>query len=183
MSNTIGIAMKDEKSKTEMMAKLKTMPGETDAERLEYCLNAGMQSAKLSGKSYESMVDKVRTSQSRTLDLLVSTLTAADVEHETALAEKDHEIVALEDELRILWQEKKKDGMLLDQAQTTVDALNAKIAAMEKELNLKDELITSLQAAQKKQESQSAYEADVRARLKEIEARLQKMSGEQLSLL
>ena len=47
MSNTIGIAMKDEKSKIEMMAKLKTMPGETDAERLEYCLNAGMQSAKL----------------------------------------------------------------------------------------------------------------------------------------
>ncbi len=179
MSNTIGIAMKDEKSKIEMMAKLKTMPGETDAERLEYCLNAGMQSAKLNGKSYESMVDKVRILQARTLDLLINTLTTADVEHETTLAEKDHEIVALEEEIKTLRQEKTNESMMLDKAQTTIDALNEKITAMEKELSMKDALIVSLQAAQ----TQSSYEADIRACLEVIEAHLQKMSGEQLSFV
>jgi len=183
MSSTIGIAVKDEKSKTEMMGQFKTLPGETDADRLRFCLNAALQSAKLSGKPYESLVEKVRASQGRTIDLLVSTLMASDVEYENKLAEKDRTIVAQEEEIRTLKQEKKNALMSMEQAKSTIADLKTNIESMEKALATKEELIASLRNAQNYHDSQVSHEADINARLKVIEDKLQAINGAQLSFI
>ena len=128
----------------EMHIKLSRVPGGTLCDKLDYCLDAGLEAATLIPQHQDVMRD-IRMSHKRTEDIILGTLQKTNATNEDALAQKDRTITALQNELGTLRK------TISDQA-NQISAIKIERANLEKQVKIlgeslaaKDKLIAVLQ--------------------------------------
>ena len=141
MRATFGINVQDADQRQQLFVMLRQMPGQTDLERLQYCLKAGLESIMLNPAQSEKMKE-IRESFQRAEDIIVGILQSANVAYEKALAEKDavisaqsSEITKLEKTIATQVDQLNKMREMLSQQEGELDRLKAALEKKDAALN------------------------------------------------
>lgn len=179
MSVTIGISVRNNEEKNELSAKLKKIPGETDQERLEYCLNSVLSTQNVTG-NHKELLQAVRDVHEHMLDIILGELEQVDIRYEQNISNKQKSIDALahqvEDLQAINLELNKKISELTDENMK----LHNQVLELCAKLSDSDDLRRVLQTQLAQEKNNPVDKAtDLVAQLKEIISDIRKAPPEQ----
>lgn len=169
-----------------MFALLRQMPGETDLEKLRFCLMAGTQSVNLHPAQNEQLKE-IRDANRRTEEIIAGLLQSANVAYEQEIADRDKKIAALISENTKLEKIAATQADQLQSIQNSLSIAQEQIAELEAKLQEKDNILAATVQQIGKKSTEEDKISDLIKKLgvweKTINTLCNKMSGEQITFV